>query len=166
LNNDKGFEYGLRAWLADAKRVAIIGIGDELRRDDYVGVEVVKKLKGNVPEQVLLIESETMPESYLDAIAQFHPTHTLLIDAGLVELEPGQIKLLDGCTALSSAAAVSTHTLPLRVFCEYLETIIGTKVLLIIIQPETTDFGEGLTETVRQAAEGLAQALVDVIQPQ
>ena len=164
MNSDESFGHGLRNWLADAKRVAIIGIGDELRRDDYVGVEIVRKLKGNVPEHVLLIESETVPESYLDAIAEFHPTHTLLIDAGLVELEPGQVKLFDGCTALGSAAAVSTHTLPLRVFCEYLETIIGAKVLLIIIQPETTDFGEGLTETVRQAAEGLAQTLADVIQ--
>jgi hydrogenase 3 maturation protease len=164
LNDDKDVANVVSDWLADAKRVVIIGIGDELRRDDFVGVEVVKRLRGNVPRHVMLIESETVPESDLETIARFHPTHTLLIDAGLVDLEPGQVKLTSGCSTLGSTAAVSTHMLPLRVFCEYLETIIGTRVMLIIIQPETTDFGEGLTESVRETAERLAQTLTSVVQ--
>lgn len=163
MNDGESIEGILRDWLADAERVALIGIGDELRRDDYVGVETVKKLRGKLPKHVLLVESETVPESYLETIAEFRPTHALLIDAGMADLEPGQMKAIGVCSALGSKAAVSTHALPLRVFCEYLETMIGAKVLLVIIQPETTDFGSGLTHSVKEAAEKLAQTLMRIL---
>jgi len=153
----------LRKWLGTAEKIVVVGVGNELRRDDFVGVEIVRRLKGKVPEDVMLIESETAPESFLETITQFHPSHVLLIDAGLTGLKPGQIKFMESSEALGPATAVSTHTLPLRIFCEYLRKTIGSKVALAIIQPKTTDFGEGLTKETERAAQNLTKNLTEIL---
>jgi hydrogenase 3 maturation protease len=166
LNQAKNIEDALRDWLESAKRIVVVGVGNELRRDDFVGVEVVRRLKGKVPKNVMIIESETVPESFLEPITQFNPTHVLLIDAGFVDLKPGQMKMADSRNALSPAPAVSTHALPLRIFCDYLVEATGTKIMLIVIQPGTTDFGEGLTKEVKKTAERLAETLTRITRHQ
>ena len=71
----------LRRWLEGAGKVVVVGVGNELRRDDFVGMKIVKALKDFVPERVMLVESETVPESFMDTIIKFNPTHILIIDA-------------------------------------------------------------------------------------
>jgi hydrogenase 3 maturation protease len=153
----------LRKWLITAEKIVVVGVGNELRRDDFVGVEVVRRLKGKVPRNVMLIESETVPESFLETITQFHPTHVLIIDAGLTGLKLGQVKVMESSEALGPASAVSTHALPLRIFCEYLEKTVGSKIALAIIQPKTTDFGEGLTKEIDRTAQNLTETLTEIL---
>jgi len=110
---------------------------------------------------VMLVESETVPESFIEAITEFDPTHVLLIDAGLLGLEPGDAKFVESSKVLGpSTVAISTHALPLRIFCEYLEKTAGAKIALIIMQPRITDFGEGLSVEVEMAAEKLKRTLL------
>ncbi len=71
----------LESWLVSSEKVVVAGIGNSIRRDDYVGLKVVEALKGKLPENVLLLEAETVPESYLSDIEEFHPSHVLLVDA-------------------------------------------------------------------------------------
>jgi Ni,Fe-hydrogenase maturation factor len=52
--------------------------------DDFVGVKIVQDLNGKVSDNVYLIECETVPESYLQQIVDFNPTHILLIDAAVL----------------------------------------------------------------------------------
>jgi hydrogenase 3 maturation protease len=163
VNNVKDIGDALGKWLGAAEKVVVVGVGNDLRRDDFVGVEIVRRLKGKIPRNVMLIESETVPESFLETITQFHPTHVLIIDAGLTGLKPGQIKVIESSEALGPATAVSTHALPLRIFCEYLEKTVGSKIALAIIQPKTTDFGEGLTNETERAAQNLTEALTGIL---
>ena len=37
-------EDSLRAWLSNARRVVVVGVGSSLRKDDFVGVEIVRNL--------------------------------------------------------------------------------------------------------------------------
>jgi hydrogenase 3 maturation protease len=150
----------LKIWLKDVERIVIVGIGNELRQDDFVGVQVVRDLKEKVPEYVKLIESETVPESYLDEIVEFNPTHILLIDAGTLRCRPGTIKFIHYDTILKAGPAVSTHSLPLRVFCDYLVAALGARIALLIIEPEYTSFGEGLSEVVEDATSELVATLL------
>ena len=46
----------LRVWLEGASMVVVAGIGNGIRRDDFVGVKVVQDLVGMVSENVHLIE--------------------------------------------------------------------------------------------------------------
>jgi hydrogenase 3 maturation protease len=148
----------LTEWFAGAERVVVAGIGNPFRRDDFVGVQIVKNLHDKVSESVFLIEAETAPESFMDPITKFKPTHILLIDAGVMNLEPGTPKLADP-TELMRRSSISTHTLPLRIFCEYLTKTTNAKLALLIIQPLDASFGEGLTPKVKQTAKNLTALL-------
>ena len=134
-----------------------------MRRDDFVGMKIVRDLKGWVPKHVMLIESETVPESFIEAVVGFSPTHILLIDAGLLGLEPGEAKFAKSSKVWQeSTVAISTHALPLKIFCEYLSKETGAEVALLIIQPERTDFGEGLTVKTERAAHELIHILLEI----
>jgi Ni,Fe-hydrogenase maturation factor len=53
--------------------------------------------------------------------------------------------------------------LPLRVFCDYLSQMIKTKIALLLIEPKNTDFGEGLTSEVNDAARKIANFLLRLL---
>lgn len=125
---------GLEKWLAGAEKVVVAGIGNPIRRDDFVGVKIVQELQGKVSERVFLIECETVPESFIQQIVDFSPTHLLLIDAAILRLKPGESRLVMP-EQLTGLPAFSTHMLPLRIFCEYLTKTTGTKIALLLIQP-------------------------------
>jgi hydrogenase 3 maturation protease len=151
-------ESSLKEWFSGAERVVVAGIGNPFRRDDFVGVEIVRNLQNRVSESVFLIEAETVPESFMDPITKFKPTHILLIDAGIMNQKPGTPKLADP-KQLMRKTSISTHTLPLRIFCDYLTENTNAKIALLIIQPQDASFGEGLTPKLKQTAKNLATLL-------
>lgn len=158
------FSDELEEWSKDAKRIVVVGIGNELRKDDFVGVKIVKTLKGQVPKNVMLIESETVPESFIESIVEFHPTHVLLIDAGLLKLEPGEMRLIKTSELPSpTSSPISTHALPLQLFCEFVQEATNTRLALILIQPRDADFGEGLSAEVENAALKLTKNLLRLL---
>jgi hydrogenase 3 maturation protease len=151
-------ESSLKEWFSGAERVVVAGIGNPFRRDDFVGVKIVRNLKNKVSKHVFLIEAETVPESFIDPITKFKPTHILIIDAGIMNQKPGTPKLADP-TQLMRKTSISTHTLPLRIFCDYLTETTTAKIALLIIQPQDASFGEGLTPKLKQTAKNLAKLL-------
>jgi hydrogenase 3 maturation protease len=142
-------EETLQDWFTGAKKVVVAGIGNPFRRDENVGVVIVKNLKNAVSEKVYLIEAETIPESYMQQIVQFKPSHIILVDAGIINKPPGTTTLADP-QQLIRKTSISTHTLPLRIFCDYLTQTTKAKIALLIIQPKDTSFGEGRTPERKQ----------------
>ena len=149
-------------WFSKAQRIVIVGVGNPIRRDDNVGVEVVNGLEGKVPKSVFLIKSETVPESFIGPIVEFKPTHILIIDAALLNLSPGTAKLLE--TMEVSKTAISTHALPIQIFCEYLAWTTDAKVAMLLVQPKDTSFGEGLTRELELARRKLVNQLIKTIE--
>lgn len=152
----------LKKWLHGAERVVVAGIGNPIRMDDFVGVKIAQDLKGKVSEEVYLIECETVPESFLQPIVEFDPTHVLLIDAAILGLKPGESLLVDP-EKLTAFPAFSTHMLPLRIFCEYLAKTTKAKIALLLIEPKKVDFGEGLTSEVKASSEKIADVLLELL---
>ncbi len=155
-------ERALREWFSGAGRVVIAGIGNPIRMDDFVGVQIVQGLQGKVSGRVMLIECETVPEGFTQQIVDFQPTHVLLIDAAMLERKPGEARLLSP-EKLTTFPAYSTHILPLRLFCEYLTQTTEARIGLLLIQPRKTDFGEGLSQEVAQAARAVVSTLVEIV---
>ncbi|PVX23143.1 MAG: hypothetical protein CW691_11470 [Candidatus Bathyarchaeum sp.] len=151
-------EQSLADWFSGAKKVVVAGIGNPFRRDDNVGVEIVKNLKNKASKSVYLIEAETIPESYMQQIVTFKPSHILLVDAGMINKEAGTATLADPAQLIRKTS-ISTHTLPLRIFCDYLTQTTKAKIALLIIQPMDASFGEGLTPKLKQAANSLTSLL-------
>lgn len=152
----------LQEWFSKATRVVIAGIGNPLRRDDMVGVLIVRNLQNHVSSSVYLIECETVPENFIEPIIKFKPSHMLVIDAAWLNLEPGASKLLS-YEQLMEQHVVSTHALPLRIFCEYIAKTTGAKIALLAIQPKEASFGEGLTPQLRKTAENLTDLLKKIL---
>jgi hydrogenase 3 maturation protease len=149
----------LEKWLSDAERIVVAGIGNPIRTDDFVGVKIVQDLSGKVANRVYLIECETVPESFLQPIVELNPTHVLLIDAAIIGLKPGETRLIDP-ERVADFPAISTHMLPLRIFCEYLTATTKAKIALLLMEPKNVEFGEGLTPDVQVAAEKIADILL------
>jgi hydrogenase 3 maturation protease len=155
-------ENKLQKWFSGFRRVVILGIGNPLRKDDYVGVEIIKRLRNKVSRVVHLIECETVPESFMKQIVELEPSHILIIDAALLNQEPGVSKLFD-YDKLKEQQAVSTHALPLRVFCQYLAKTMEAKIALLLIQPKDTSFGEGLTPDLKNTVKQLTKLLFKIL---
>ena len=155
-------EKKLRDWLSGAKRVVVAGVGNPIRMDDFVGIKVVRDLQGKVSGNVLLIECETVPESFLQQILDFRPSHVLIVDAAVMGLEPGECRFVSS-EHLRVFPAISTHMLPLRVFCDYLARAVGARVGLLLIEPKNVDFGEGLSGEVEAASRRIVDFLLTVL---
>jgi len=155
----------LQEWLANHDRVVIAGIGNPIRTDDFVGVKIVQDLEGKLPKDVCIIECETVPESFMDEIAELKPSHVLLIDAAVMGLRPGEVRLFDA-EKVTSFPPISTHMLPLRVFCEYIEKMSKAKIALLLVEPGKTEFGEGLTPEVQAAAVKITVLLIKLLSAQ
>lgn len=155
-------ESKLLSWLGDARRIVVVGVGNELRGDDSVGIRVTRQLKTTLDSRrVSILEAETVPENYLGTIEQLDPSHVLVIDAAEIGLEPGSVVF----TELSEVhgLTVSTHNLPLSVFAEYLRRVTGAKIALLAIQPGNVEFGADLTERLRKVSAEVVKILSEIL---
>jgi hydrogenase 3 maturation protease len=155
-------EKELERWFSSAIRIVLIGIGNPIRTDDYLGLRIIEQLKGKLPETVLLLEAETVPESYLLEIEEFKPTHVLLIDAAFLGIHPGEAIVVDA-EKITDYSAITTHLLPLHIFCEYIKQATGAKIALLLVEPKSMEFGEGLTIEAQAASERLTKILAELL---
>ncbi|MGQ9530717.1 MAG: hydrogenase 3 maturation endopeptidase HyCI [Candidatus Bathycorpusculaceae bacterium] len=163
LKNESDIKEELERWFWNAEKTVVAGIGNPIRMDDFIGVKIVQDLHGRVSEKVYLIECETVPESFIQQIIDFNPTHILLIDAAILGLKPGNARLVK-TEKLKNFPPFSTHMLPLRIFCEYLAKTTKAKIALLLIEPKRTDFGEGLTPELENVAGEIANILIQILQ--
>lgn len=132
-----------------------MGIGHELRGDDAAGLAVVQALIGR--NDLLVIEAGSAPENHTAKLRRFRPDLLLLIDAAQMNLQPGEIQVLD-FDSLDGLSA-STHTTPLTLIAHYVMAELDCEVLVIGIQPESTGFATPLTPKVQQAVREVCHEL-------
>ena len=152
----------LKRWLANHGKVVVAGIGNPIRMDDFVGIKILQCLQGKVPKNVCLIECETVPENFMDEIVELKPSHVLLIDAAVMGFKPGEVCLLDA-EKVTDFPPISTHMLPIRVFCDYITQLTKAKIALLLIEPGNTEFGEGLTPKVANSAKHIVEMLSAIL---
>jgi len=155
-------ETNLKAYLLKARRVTFVGLGNTLRRDDSIGIAVVRALRALNLSHIQLIEDEAVPEDRIPEIESFKPTHVLIIDAALLGLPPGT--MVFRAALETTRTPVSTHALPLRLFAEYLEQNLSAKVALLLIEPQDVSFGEGMTPTMQRASSELLAIISSILQ--
>jgi len=153
----------LKAWLAGAEKVVVAGIGNPIRMDDFVGIKIVQDLEGKVSEKVRLLQCETVPESFMQEIVDLKPSHVLLIDAAILGLKPSETRLVFP-EQVADFPAITTHVLPLRIFCEYITKMSGAKMALLLIEPKNAEFGEGLTPEVQKVAEEITKVVLELLE--
>lgn len=144
----------------DPLRIAIIGIGNELRNDDAAGVLVARTLlRYENPGHALILRAGHAPENFTNELRAYHPHLVLMVDAADMGTTPGSVSLIpferiDGMTA-------STHSLPLSMLARYLTLELGVTIALIGIQAASNDVGEVVNPAVMTAIHEVAETIFD-----
>ena len=147
------------SFLKGVGRVAIVGVGSEMKGDDAAGIEVVRRLRGKLKSpKVLLIEGGVAPENFTGQIRRFKPTHMLLIDATDFGSKPGDVVLAEPEAIVGQS--ISTHTLPLSILAGYLREQTGAKIMLLGIQPARARMGAQMSTPMRDAVERVRAVLL------
>jgi len=154
-------EQDLKNWFANAKKIVVAGIGNPIRSDDYVGLKIVENLRAKF-QRLFVFWNVRRSRKLLSEIEKFKPTHVLLVDAAFLELKPGEASLVDS-ERMMDYSAISTHALPLKIFCEHLKKATDAKIGLLLIEPKNMEFGEGLNVEVEAAAERLTKLLLELL---
>lgn len=141
------------------KSVVLLGVGNLLMGDDAAGMLVVQNLKASLPADSYLIPMEggPAPENCTGLIRRQNPGMVIFIDAGEMGAAPGEIAFVE-CNESDGISAFG-HALPLRVLGQYLETDMGCKSYLLVIQPERIDFDLSVSDTVLAAVEEISRTL-------
>lgn len=130
-----------------------MGIGNELRGDDAIGIYVARNFR-KVGWKVIV--AGQVPEDFTSEIKNLKPDILIMVDAALMNLPPGEIRIVPA--EKIPKVAFSTHGMPLSFFMEYIEEYVK-RCLLIGIQPKSMEFGVGLSEEVKAAGDELIQIL-------
>lgn len=146
LNNIKG-------------KILIAGIGNPLRGDDAVGSYIVKGLNNKI--NAILIDCEEKPERFIEKIIQYQPDTVIFIDALHMNQKPGSVVFLKEEDLQNMV--VSNHQTNFKMYIQYIKSRIKTKIFIIGIQPETTDFGKPMSEKILNTAEILKNFLMHKI---
>jgi hydrogenase maturation protease len=149
--------------------VVVIGVGNEFRRDDGIGPEVLSRLHGQAADGVRLVASDGEPARMIEAWTGARLA--VVIDAVLVHLHspcPGRLHLVVVDRAPGGDVhTVSTHGLGLGESVALACALGRMPARLIVHAVEVTDVGRGvgLTPAVAAAADALTAAVLRDLQP-
>lgn len=150
---------GFDSFLSGVTRLAVLGVGSELRSDDASGLVTARFLHrrcGDNP-RLYIAEGGSAPENLSGPIAVFNPSHLVVVDSADMGLAPGSVRLVD-VDSIGGFSA-STHSLPLVMLIQYLLLRVSCRVALVGIQPGNLDFDGRISPAVRRAACRLAREI-------
>jgi hydrogenase 3 maturation protease len=156
----------LREKLDNASRIAILGIGSDLRGDDVAGIYAVHQIEKSIQKRkprlpVQFFIGETAPENLTGEIKKFQPTHLVIIDSTYSGALPGQITIMD--PAKLDEVAFFTHKLPVKLLIDYLLQFFSFSAVIIGIQPKDITVGAPLSKEVSRAVKELAKSISTVL---
>lgn len=157
------FESQLGNFLSDCEKLIVLGVGNELKSDDGVGPFIISKLKEENIENknLLFIDSQTVPENFTGKIRKENPTHLIIVDACLMGLKPGDMKIVNENEFAN--IGISTHSMSLSYFVKYLEKDTDFSIIFVGFEPETMEFGDKPTPKVEKAAIEFIEILKGII---
>jgi hydrogenase 3 maturation protease len=156
----ENFEDELRDFIRGATKIAILGIGNDLRTDDGLGPYIIETL--NIDDPRIMIENVgSVPEGFARNLAEFGAERVIMVDAADMMKPPGHIELVtkDRIGGIN----ISTHSMPLSFLMMYLEQETGGKTILIGIQPKSIQFGEGLTPEIQEVVDTTINTLERIL---
>ena len=152
-----------------SNKIAVIGLGNSLRRDDGIGVIILESLLNNYKRSGI---------DYLNfGIASFDLMHrlqdydtALLIDGIVAGLLAGELKIFNLEEVAfskedSQEIMVSTHELNLKDIFRLTRNLeIKTKIYIAGIQVQDVGFGESLSEPLKNNLERITKQVDKFIQ--
>jgi hydrogenase 3 maturation protease len=142
-----------------SKDVLIVGIGNTLRSDDGFGPLLVSALKGKVKADCL--DAGLSPENYIGKIVKLKPKTILFIDVISSDEPVATIKLIKEDEI--PLYGFSTHNMSPKLMIEHIKAQIKTDIYLLGIQPKNLEFGEGMSNELKESLDFLYNIFVDIL---
>jgi hydrogenase maturation protease len=141
-------------------RICVLGLGNLMRTDDASGMLALRRLTGDArfPCDVEVVEGETLG---LDLLHDVHGvSHLLVLDAVDTGSSPGTLTRFQGEEVLDLPTSKSVHLLGLSDLIQVLRLMDAPpmQIVLLGVQPESTEWGTVLTPAVEAAQVGLVEA--------
>jgi len=148
-----------------APAIVVLGVGNDYRCDDSAGLLVARKLKGLVPKNVTVIECSGDDPNLMDVWEGVDLL--ILVDTMTSGADPGTIFRIEAQNREIPTYMFhhSTHSFTVAHTIE-LARLLGKlppKVVIFGIEGAEFEYGEGLTEEIAFAAEGVTYSVFDYI---
>ena len=131
----------------------ILGIGNPLHGDDGLGPLFARAFRHPGWRG---INAATVPENFTGLVRRWRPDLLVLLDAADMGLPPGSLRRLDPADV--RGRDFGTHAPSSGHLAEYLSDCAG-RVVILGIQPATTEPGTRLSPPVRAALKALGRSL-------
>jgi hydrogenase 3 maturation protease len=153
--------------LKNTKKVAVLGIGSDLRQDDVAGMMVTSILAERISRhkpggRLKIFDGATAPENLTGEIRKFKPSVVIIVDSAQIGQRPGTILVLDPLD-IGDSVTFSTHKLPAKILMDYFARSIRCRVILIGIQPSGLSFGKKPSGAVASAAKYVSKTILGAI---
>lgn len=144
----EGFRCRLRG------KVVVLGIGNTLRGDDAIGSLLAARIKGKVP--FVVFDAQESPENYLGRVLREKPDTVVIVDAVDFGAKPGEYRFLES-QEVKTTNLFTTHNASISLTINYLQSNLKADIIILIIQPESINFGEKLSQPVADALDKLEE---------
>ncbi len=143
--------------------VGVIGIGNRLMKDEGLGVEALRRLRGRSLQGAELIDGGTDPWSALEAAAGCGSL--VVVDAVLGGEPAGTIYRLSLEEVEGDGAVMSLHGITLYHLVQY-ERLLGNtfgEVRVVGMEPAAVEPGIGLSDVCAERMDGFLEAIEEEI---
>jgi len=146
-----------------APKTVVVGVGNTIHSDDGVGVQALRRLEGDprLPSDVTLIDGGTLGLELLAYVGD--APHLLLLDAVDVGERPGSFVRMAGDELTGLPCGASVHQLGVADLLATLPLVSDAprEIVLLGVQPASTDWGTELSAPVEAALASLVEAAVE-----
>ena len=151
----------LSFFLNDAHRLVVIGMGNELRTDDAVGIEVARRLKQKMNARLTVFDGSMLPDVFIRPACAVRPSHLLIIDAAELHGHPGEWRLLS--KEEIDTGLFTTHAIPATEIAAEIQRRCHAKAAFLGIQPKSRGVGLHLSPECTNAADEIAKTIIRLI---
>jgi hydrogenase maturation protease len=136
--------------LSPEHNMALVGVGNPFRADDYVGSFILKELikQSKIRPNIHLFDVEDAIEFFVSKLCELNPRRIIFIDACEMNAKPGETFMIP--MAGTKYPFFATHGIPLKLLCERM--LPKSDAWLLAIQPEGVEFSDALSPQVRRRA--------------
>jgi hydrogenase maturation protease len=143
-------------------RIRLLGLGNLMRTDDAVGMLTIQSIKnsGSLPNAIDVIAGGTLGLDLLDAL--YGTTHLLVLDAVDFGAEPGSQRRFHGEELSKLPTSKSVHLLGLSDLINVMLLMDAPpmEIILLGVQPESTEWGTALTPAVEASQASLIETAI------
>ena len=145
--------------------VVILGIGNEVKGDDFAGSLAAKSIQASLPQHtesfsVSVFDCGPVPENFTGVIRKISPDYILIIDAGDFGEDAGEIGFFSWKKAEGSE--ISTHALPLSLLSGFLATELGCEIGLLLIQPQNLSYLDPVHPLISEAVNKISSEIIKI----